>query len=166
MADKIPDFSKLWAVNGQKYQFTDEQYLSGWGFIGSIPPARQQFDALQYITDKKLLWLFEKCEYELTTIVSSAEPEGQRTGGVWIEVEGESAGGSEGGGGDVLSSAGMVVSSTPPLKTAAVWGDLQNDGTGKQALDGGDLQMEMEISSTPPLDKNKIWGLLYPEDKE
>lgn len=166
MADKIPDFSKLWAINGQRYQFTDDQYLAGWDCIGSIPPARQQFDALQYLTDVKLRWLYEKCEYELTAIISPAEPTTQRAGGVWIELQSEGSGGSQGGGGDTPAAASLIITSDPPVNKAAVWGDLQNDGKGITAVDGGDLKKDIEVSATPPLDKSKIWGLLYPDKKE
>ena len=49
-----PDFNKIWATNSPltKYEFTDENYLTGWNFIGSIPPARSMFDTLQKSTDE------------------------------------------------------------------------------------------------------------------
>ena len=57
-----PDFNKIWATNSPltKYEFTDENYLTGWNFIGSIPPARSMFDTLQKSTDEKLKWLFDE----------------------------------------------------------------------------------------------------------
>lgn len=57
-----PDFNKIWATNSPltKYEFTDENYLTGWNFIGSIPPARSMFDTLQKNTDEKLKWLFDE----------------------------------------------------------------------------------------------------------
>ena len=53
-----PDFSKIWGENGNvTYQFSDDNYLKGWGFVGNIPPARGMFDAYFQGTDKKLKWL-------------------------------------------------------------------------------------------------------------
>lgn len=53
-----PDFSKIWGANGNvTYQFSDDNYLKGWGFIGNIPPARGMFDAYFKGTDEKLKWL-------------------------------------------------------------------------------------------------------------
>lgn len=60
MADK-PDFTKIFGSKSPltPYNWTDEQYEQGWNVIGSIPPARTQFDALQRLSDQKLLWLLE-----------------------------------------------------------------------------------------------------------
>lgn len=63
MADndlKKPDFSKIWASNSPltKYQFTEENYLRGWDFIGSTPPSRIMFDAWMRSADERLAWLY------------------------------------------------------------------------------------------------------------
>lgn len=64
--ENIPDFSKIWASNSPRYAFTDEQYLTGWPFIGSTPPPRQAFDALQFYNDTKLKWLFDRIPEAVT----------------------------------------------------------------------------------------------------
>ncbi len=55
------DFSKIWGVNSSltAYQFTDSDYLKGWEFVGSIPPARTQFDTFFRLTDTKLKYLYD-----------------------------------------------------------------------------------------------------------
>lgn len=55
MAENKPDFSKIWASNSPlpDYSFSDSDYQRGWDFIGSQPPARTMFDALQRQNDLK-----------------------------------------------------------------------------------------------------------------
>lgn len=69
-----PDFNKIWATNSPltKYEFTDENYLTGWNFIGSIPPARSMFDTLQKSTDEKLKWLFDESATQKDITVDDA----------------------------------------------------------------------------------------------
>lgn len=59
--DNRPDFMKIWASNSplQPYTFTDENYLTGWNFIGSTPPSRSMFDAFMNKADLKMKWLYE-----------------------------------------------------------------------------------------------------------
>ena len=58
-AETAPDFSKIFASQSDltPYEWQDADYLKGWNTVGSIPPARTQFDALQRTTDEKLQWL-------------------------------------------------------------------------------------------------------------
>ena len=66
MADAL-DFSKIWGTNGNiTYDFTDDNYLKGWNFIGSVPPARGMFDKLQQLGDMKDQYLYNQLK-ELTT---------------------------------------------------------------------------------------------------
>ena len=55
-----PDFSKVWASNSPlpEYTFTDEDYLTGWDFVGSAPPTKNEFDAWFKMVDTKLNWLY------------------------------------------------------------------------------------------------------------
>ena len=57
--ETAPDFSKIFASQSDltPYEWQDADYLKGWNTVGSIPPARTQFDALQRGTDEKLQWL-------------------------------------------------------------------------------------------------------------
>ena len=56
-----PDYSKIWGVNSPlaKYEFTEADYLRGWEFIGSMPPARTMFDAWMRKADEKMRWLYD-----------------------------------------------------------------------------------------------------------
>ena len=58
-AETAPDFSKIFASQSDltPYEWQDADYLKGWNTVGSIPPARTQFDALQRTTDEKLQYL-------------------------------------------------------------------------------------------------------------
>ena len=42
-----PDFSKIWASSSPlpEYTFTDAEYVTGWDFVGSAPPTKNEFDA-------------------------------------------------------------------------------------------------------------------------
>lgn len=55
-----PDYSKIWGANSPlaKYEFTEADYLRGWEFIGSMPPARTMFDAWMRKADEKMRWLY------------------------------------------------------------------------------------------------------------
>ena len=55
-----PDFSKVWASNSPlpEYTFTDSDYITGWDFVGSAPPTKNEFDAWFKLVDTKLNWLY------------------------------------------------------------------------------------------------------------
>lgn len=58
MSDKELDFNKIWGANSDiNYDFTDDNYLTGWDFIGNVPPARGMFNRLQHDTDRKQKYL-------------------------------------------------------------------------------------------------------------
>ena len=55
------DFSKIFGETAtSKASFTDENYLNGWGYLGSTPPPYQLFDYLQSLNDKKSKYLYER----------------------------------------------------------------------------------------------------------
>ena len=55
------DFFKIFGETAtSKASFTDENYLNGWGYLGSTPPPYQLFDYLQSINDKKSKYLYDK----------------------------------------------------------------------------------------------------------
>ncbi len=65
MAD-TPDFSKIWGSNGNvTYNFTDDNYLTGWSFVGDTPPARGMFDKFFMGTDTKLKYLYDSLNAEI-----------------------------------------------------------------------------------------------------
>ena len=55
-----PDFSKIWASNSPlpEYTFSDTDYLTGWDFVGSAPPTKNEFDAWFKLVDEKLNYLY------------------------------------------------------------------------------------------------------------
>ena len=56
----IPDFTKIWGSNvatSDRYTFTDSDYLQGWAYVGSVPPAREAFDTLFRDIDTKMAYL-------------------------------------------------------------------------------------------------------------
>ena len=60
-----PDYSLIWGQNSplSPYQFTSENYLQGWNFIGSTPPSRSMFDAWMKSADTKMKWLCDNAMY-------------------------------------------------------------------------------------------------------
>ena len=69
-----PDFSKVWASNSPlpEYTFSDSDYLTGWDFVGSAPPTKNEFDAWFRMVDTKLKWLYD----QLNTTASKLYPVG------------------------------------------------------------------------------------------
>lgn len=55
-----PDFSKIWASNSPlpEYTFSDADYVTGWDFVGSAPPTKNEFDAWFRLVDEKLNYLY------------------------------------------------------------------------------------------------------------
>ena len=60
----MPDFSKVWASNSPlpAYTFTDADYLTGWDFVGSAPPTKNEFDAWFKMVDEKLNYLYSQLQ--------------------------------------------------------------------------------------------------------
>lgn len=59
-----PDFSKVWASNSPlpEYTFSDADYVTGWDFVGSAPPTKNEFDAWFRLVDTKLNWLYNQMQ--------------------------------------------------------------------------------------------------------
>ena len=59
-----PDFSKIWASSSPlpAYTFTDAEYVTGWDFVGSAPPTKNEFDAWFRATDEKLNYLYSQLQ--------------------------------------------------------------------------------------------------------
>lgn len=52
------------AANGQKSTaWNDEDLRLGWAKVGVTPPARSEFNMLQYLTDEKIQWVFDQVAY-------------------------------------------------------------------------------------------------------
>ena len=58
------DFSKIWASSSPlpAYTFTDAEYVTGWDFVGSAPPTKNEFDAWFRATDEKLNYLYSQLQ--------------------------------------------------------------------------------------------------------
>lgn len=56
-----PDFNKIFSTNAPSTPFTwtDSDYLEGWDSIQNTPPSRQQFNALQMLSDLKAKYLMD-----------------------------------------------------------------------------------------------------------
>lgn len=92
-----PDFSKVWASNSPlpEYTFTDADYLTGWDFVGSAPPTKNEFDAWFRQTDEKLKWLYDQMQatasklYPVGSVYisfNSADPS-TLFGGTWVRLK-------------------------------------------------------------------------------
>ena len=65
-----PDFSKSWASNSPlpEFTFSDSEYLTGWDFVGSAPPTKNEFDAWFKLVDEKLYWLYSQLQTTVTKL--------------------------------------------------------------------------------------------------
>uniref|UniRef100_UPI0018C7768B hypothetical protein n=1 Tax=Pectinatus frisingensis TaxID=865 RepID=UPI0018C7768B len=55
-----PDFSKLFGSSASSTQdWSDSNYLTGWGYLGQELPPYQLFDFLQKQNDTKMKWLYD-----------------------------------------------------------------------------------------------------------
>ena len=92
-----PDFSKVWASNSPlpEYTFSDADYLTGWDFVGSAPPTKNEFDAWFRQTDQKLKWLYDQVQttasqlYPIGSVYISFNSTDPSTlfGGVWQRLK-------------------------------------------------------------------------------
>jgi hypothetical protein len=64
MADMnfFTDFKKLWGSTGTIEPVTQDQYQLGWAYIGALPPAVEQFNKVQQLSDEKIKWLYTQIE--------------------------------------------------------------------------------------------------------
>ena len=92
-----PDFSKVWASNSPlpAYTFTDADYLTGWDFVGSAPPTKNEFDAWFKLVDEKLKYLYGLLQntasklYPVGSVYisfNSADPS-TLFGGTWVRLK-------------------------------------------------------------------------------
>lgn len=92
-----PDFSKIWASNSPlpAYTFSDSDYLTGWDFVGSAPPTKNEFDAWFRATDEKLNYLYGQLQdtasklYPIGSVYisfNSADPS-TLFGGTWSRLK-------------------------------------------------------------------------------
>jgi len=92
-----PDFSKIWASNSPlpEYTFSDADYLTGWDFVGSAPPTKNEFDAWFRLVDEKLNYLYGQLQdtasklYPIGSVYisfNSADPS-TLFGGTWVRLK-------------------------------------------------------------------------------
>lgn len=92
-----PDFSKVWASNSPlpEYTFSDADYLTGWDFVGSAPPTKNEFDAWFKLVDQKLNWLYGQLQdtasklYPVGSVYISFNATDPSTlfGGIWTRLK-------------------------------------------------------------------------------
>lgn len=92
-----PDFSKVWASNSPlpEYTFSDADYLTGWDFVGSAPPTKNEFDAWFRMVDTKLNWLYSQLQdtasklYPIGSVYISFNSTDPSTlfGGTWTRLK-------------------------------------------------------------------------------
>ena len=92
-----PDFSKIWASNSPlpEYTFSDADYVTGWDFVGSAPPTKNEFDAWFKLVDTKLNWLYRQLQttaaklYPVGSVYISFNPTSPQTlfGGTWVRLK-------------------------------------------------------------------------------
>lgn len=92
-----PDFSKIWASNSPlpAYTFSDSDYLTGWDFVGSAPPTKNEFDAWFKLVDEKLNYLFSQLQdtasklYPVGSVYISFNSANPSTlfGGTWTRLK-------------------------------------------------------------------------------
>lgn len=92
-----PDFSKVWASNSPlpAYTFTDADYLTGWDFVGSAPPTKNEFDAWFKMVDEKLNYLYSQLQdtasklYPVGSVYISFNSANPQTlfGGTWTRLK-------------------------------------------------------------------------------
>ena len=93
----MPDFSKIWATNSPlpEFNFTDEEYLTGWDFVAAAPPTKNQFDAWFRATDEKLKYLYDQLQntasklYPVGSVYISFNAADPSTlfGGTWVRLK-------------------------------------------------------------------------------
>lgn len=55
------DFQKIFASGASsQIDWTDDNYLKGWGYLGNVPPSYQSFDYLQRLNDLKFKYLYDE----------------------------------------------------------------------------------------------------------
>ena len=92
-----PDFSKVWASDSPlpEYTFSDADYVTGWDFVGSAPPTKNEFDAWFKLVDEKLNYLYGQLQntasklYPVGSVYISFNPTSPQTlfGGTWVRMK-------------------------------------------------------------------------------
>ena len=177
------DFKKRFGSNSPlpPYNWSDDDYASGWNITGDMPPTRQQFDALQRTNDDKAAYLLDKVYSSARLLRRSAHynkgdrvyAEGLKAG---LYLECATAGTTSAGDitpsstiGDTITDGGVtwtvvkyaLTTDVPPLASALATPrkiELTGNVTGSADFDGSrDIQI---VAATPlciPLSEHITW---------
>ena len=143
-----PDYSLIWAANSplSPYTFSDANYLTGWNFIGPIPPDRRMFDAWMNRCDEKEKWLYDNTakQSDLDDLKQYVQANGGVPAGTIISYAGQTD-----PDGWLLCDGSPVSRTTYPDLFAAI-GTLYGAGDGSTTFNLPDLTDRfLQGSATP-----------------
>ena len=178
------DFKKRFGSNSPlpPYNWSDDDYASGWNITGDMPPTRQQFDALQRTNDDKAAYLLDKVYSSARLLRRSTHyNKGDRVyaeglkAGLYLECTKAGMSGtdaidfSSSKVGDTITDGGVtwtvveyaLTTDVPPLASALATSrkiELTGNVTGSADFDGSkDIQI---VTATPlcvPLSEHITW---------
>lgn len=172
------DFKKRFGSNSPlpPYNWSDDDYASGWDITGDMPPTRQQFDALQRTNDDKAAYLLDKVYSSARLLKRSAHyNKGDRVyaeglkAGLYLECATAGMSGtdaidlSSAKVGDTITDGGVawavvkyaLTTDVPPLASALATPrkiELTGNVTGSADFDGSqDIQIATSLSDVSAL---------------
>ena len=180
------DFKKRFGSNSPlpPYNWSDDDYASGWNITGDMPPTRQQFDALQRTNDDKAAYLLDKVYSSARLLRRSAHySKGDRVyaeglnAGLYLECATAGMSGtdaidfSSSKVGDTITDGGVtwtvvkyaLTTDVPPLASALATPrkiELTGNVTGSADFDGSkDIQIATSLSDAYlPLAGGEVTG--------
>ena len=180
------DFKKRFGSNSPlpPYNWSDDDYASGWNITGDMPPTRQQFDALQRTNDDKAAYLLDKVYSSARLLSRSAHyNKGDRVyaeglkAGLYLECATAGMSGtdaidfSSSKVGDTITDGGVtwkvveyaLTTDVPPLASSLATPrkiELSGDATGSATFDGSkDIQIVTSLANAYlPLSGGEVTG--------
>lgn len=178
------DFKKRFGSNSPlpPYNWSDDDYASGWNITGEMPPTRQQFDALQRANDDKAAYLLDKVYSSARLLRRSTHyNKGDRVyaeglkAGLYLECATAGMSGTDAVDfsssrvGDTITDGGVtwtvvkyaLTTDVPPLASALATPrkiELTGNVTGSADFDGSkDIQIATATPLCIPLSEHTTW---------